>query len=167
MVPIEIPPLRERSEDIELAGELLRRAILRGEQLQAEVVLGRGRRAALRRAAWRGNVRELRNAVERLLIMSPGDAIGVGDLPAGLGHGAGPGGRSRPHGFVLAVPSEGLTAAEVQGPPSAPFSWSDCADNEWNVAATAKAIETPRSNLYKKLDAHEISRERTGFDRGP
>ncbi len=34
--------------------------------------------------------------------------------------------------------------------------------NDWNVAATAKAIETPRSNLYKKLDAYEISRDKDG-----
>ena len=32
--------------------------------------------------------------------------------------------------------------------------------NDWNIAATAKSIDTPRSNLYKKLEAYDISREK-------
>jgi len=35
-------------------------------------------------------------------------------------------------------------------------------ENDWNVAATAKSIETPRSNLYKKLEAYAIDREKDG-----
>ena len=35
-------------------------------------------------------------------------------------------------------------------------------EQEWNIAATAKAIDTPRSNLYKKLDTYAISKEKDG-----
>jgi two-component system nitrogen regulation response regulator NtrX len=33
-------------------------------------------------------------------------------------------------------------------------------EHDWNIAATAKAIDTPRSNLYKKLEAHRIVRDK-------
>ena len=35
-------------------------------------------------------------------------------------------------------------------------------EHDWNIAATAKAIDTPRSNLYKKLEAYGISQEKDG-----
>jgi two-component system nitrogen regulation response regulator NtrX len=121
-----------------------------------------GAMTALRRATWRGNVRELRNAVERLLIMSPGDTIGVGDLPAGLGMALGEGSAAVPAGS-LAVPSEGLTLQKFKDSAERAFLVERLRENNWNVAATAKAIETPRSNLYKKLDAYGISREQDGI----
>jgi two-component system nitrogen regulation response regulator NtrX len=160
VVPIEIPPLRERSEDIEplvshFAEQFCVENNYKPKSFSAEA------RAALRRAAWCGNVRELRNAVERLLIMSPGDTIGVGDLPAGLGMALGQEAAAAPTGS-LAVPSEGLTLQKFKDGAERAFLVERLQDNEWNVAATAKAIETPRSNLYKKLDAYEISREKDG-----
>jgi len=161
VVPIEIPPLRERSEDIEpLVSHFAEQFCV--ENNYKPKLFSAEARAALRRAAWRGNVRELRNAVERLLIMSPGDTIGVGDLPTGLGMALGREAPAAPTGS-LAVPSEGLTLQKFKDGAERAFLVERLQDNEWNVAATAKAIETPRSNLYKKLDAYEISREKDGI----
>jgi two-component system nitrogen regulation response regulator NtrX len=161
VVPIEISPLRERSEDIEplvshFAERFCKENNYKPKSFSAEA------RAALRRATWRGNVRELRNAVERLLIMSPGDTIGVGDLPAGLGMALGREAAIAPAG-LLAVDSEGLTLQKFKDSAERAYLVERLRDNEWNVAATAKAIETPRSNLYKKLDAYQISREKDGI----
>jgi PAS domain S-box-containing protein len=82
VVPIRIPPLAERREDIlplvrQFVDEFNRQYGFRKKL--AERVLGR-----LHESPWPGNVRELRNAVERLLVTSPGDLVGLQDLEAVL-----------------------------------------------------------------------------------
>ena len=156
VVPIALPPLRERKEDIpalvaSFADAFCREGGLRPKEFAADAI------EALGRLPWRGNVRELRNAVERLLIMTPRDVIRAVDIPAGLGR---------------ATPGE--SAAQAASPPPAgtlqdfkdaaerAFIVSKLREHGWNVAATAKAIDTPRSNLYKKLEAYGIRRETDG-----
>lgn len=88
VVPIELPPLAERPEDVpllidhflEAAAERLRRP---SRPLSAEAL------RALARHEWRGNVRELEHAVEHAVALASGDEIGVGDLPAPVVHGGG------------------------------------------------------------------------------
>ncbi len=80
VVPIHIPPLRERPEDIPaLVALFLERAIRRNphspvRKLSAELL------AALGRRTWAGNVRELENLIERLVVVSPSPEVGVDDL---------------------------------------------------------------------------------------
>jgi two-component system nitrogen regulation response regulator NtrX len=86
VVPLHVPPLSQRREDIPLFAEHF------VEQLSASAGLAVRRlsdeaTAILQSAAWPGNVRELKNTIERILIMAPGDPktpIGVEDLPAEL-----------------------------------------------------------------------------------
>ena len=156
-MPIEIPPLRERPDDIEpLVGHFTANFCAennyRKKSFSARAI------QALCQAAWRGNVRELRNAVERLLIMSPADVIEAEDLPQGLGMALG-GDTAQPPSGSLALPYEGLTLQQFKDGAERTFLIKKLRDNDWNVAATAKAIDTPRSNLYKKLDSHRIDRE--------
>jgi two-component system nitrogen regulation response regulator NtrX len=70
VIPIVVPPLRERREDIPALVQPLRQALRRGAQPEAEA-LRPAAMEALQRYRWRGNIRELRNTVERLLIMTP------------------------------------------------------------------------------------------------
>jgi DNA-binding NtrC family response regulator len=83
VVPLELPPLRERREDVRLLAEHFlaraREGSGHGPQRFAPAAL-----AALERFNWPGNVRELRNAVERAVALSEGEAIEVSDLPASL-----------------------------------------------------------------------------------
>jgi len=81
VVPVTLPPLRERREDIPLLAEHFlsviaerNRKLIRGFSPQAMDLLVRNR--------WKGNVRELENVVERAIIMARGDLIQPGDLPA-------------------------------------------------------------------------------------
>jgi two-component system nitrogen regulation response regulator NtrX len=157
VVPIELPPLRERREDIPLLVEAFAVAFCREnnyrpKRFEPDAI------AALQAMPWRGNVRELRNAVERLIIMTPGDRIRASDLPAGLGlplerpaDTAGPG--------VLCLPHEGMTLQAFKDAAERAFLLVKLREHDWNVAATAKAVDTPRSNLYKKLEAYGIRRE--------
>src|SRR5512140_3863324 len=79
VIPIKVPPLRERREDIPALvrhfADLFGRENNRRPQRFTPAALD-----FMQRARWKGNVRELRNTVERLLIMTPGDAIDVDDL---------------------------------------------------------------------------------------
>src|SRR5688572_15623094 len=79
VVPIFVPPLRDRQEDIPLLADhfmamLAREYGRRPKTFEADAVL------AFQQYAWPGNVRELRNVVERLMIMVPGDRISSRDL---------------------------------------------------------------------------------------
>jgi DNA-binding NtrC family response regulator len=76
VVQIEVPPLRDRPEDIDvLAEHFLRRIGGHGREFTPEAL------AALRRHAWPGNVRQLRNVIERACALGSGPAIAPADLP--------------------------------------------------------------------------------------
>ncbi len=86
VIPIHIPPLRERAEDIPLlAYHFLRKQCARHEKgnlrFEPEAL------QALCNHLWPGNVRELENLVERVVILSQGEALTRADLPDGLGGG--------------------------------------------------------------------------------
>jgi two-component system nitrogen regulation response regulator NtrX len=173
VIPMTVPPLRERKDDIPaLVQHFARRGgeehNLRAKRFDASAL------EALQRYRWRGNIRELRNTVERLLIMTPGDVIRASDLPADLrGEGAPP----RPAATVAASPSptdEPPASAQVLTAGTAPtlrefkdvseraFLVQRLRENDWNISKTAEVIDTPRSNLYKKLEQYNIKQEVDG-----
>jgi len=160
VVPISLPSLRERAEDIgalvEHFAELFRRENNNRAKTFAPDAID-----ALRSLPWRGNVRELRNAVERLLIMTPRDTIRAADIPAGLGLALGADAPAL-SGASIVVPHSGATLQGFKDSSERSYLVAKLRENDWNIAATAKAIDTPRSNLYKKLEAYGIAREKDG-----
>ncbi|MBI4169549.1 MAG: sigma-54-dependent Fis family transcriptional regulator, partial [Acidobacteria bacterium] len=176
VVPIASPPLRDRREDIPLLIEHFVESFGREVSYRPK----RFSPAALERLAarpWRGNVRELRNAVERLLIMAEHDPIEAGDVETfeefhGEGAGGAPAAGPRPAGAPGAA-ERGAPMAGGEAPDPAAFrtlqEFKDEAERvfilrklkefRWNISRTAKAIDTPRSNLYKKLEQYGISRD--------
>ena len=85
----------------------------------------------------------------------------MGDLPAGLGTELGGDETVAPKGSLL-VPCEGVTLQQFKEMSERSYLVARLTQMDWNVAATAKAIETPRSNLYKRLDASGITRDQDG-----
>src|SRR6202140_3657761 len=81
VIPIRTPPLRERREDIPTLAEHFA-SLFSVEYNKHPKKLTQSALKALQDAPWRGNVRELRNMIERLVIMVPNDNIDIGDLPA-------------------------------------------------------------------------------------
>jgi transcriptional regulator with PAS, ATPase and Fis domain len=80
VVPVEVPPLRERREEIPaLARQVLEELTIR--EPGRLTYLDRGFTEALQRYDWPGNVRELRNALERALILSRGEPLDAAHLP--------------------------------------------------------------------------------------
>jgi two-component system nitrogen regulation response regulator NtrX len=152
---IELPALRERSDDIKELIDYFTEQYCGDDQkkvFDSEVI------EAMQGLPWRGNIRELRNAVERLLIMTSGPRIGIGDIPAGLGLALGRGEAAVPEGSLL-VAHAGKSLQAFKDGAERSYLLNKLRSQNWNIAATAKLIETPRSNLYKKLETYGISRE--------
>ena len=107
--------------------------------------------AHLKTLPWKGNVRELKNLVERLLILSPGPTVEKQDVISS-------GGGSRPEisESLLAVKS----LREFRDMSERLFLLHKLDENRWNVTRTAQSVETPRSNLYKKMEQYDIKREK-------
>lgn len=162
VIPISVPALRERAEDVPLLvkhflNQLSRENNLRPRQMTPAAL------DILKRYRWRGNIRELRNTVERLIIMTAGDAIDVADLPESLR--SEKGGARPMAGAVAAPPAAGADAGTLrQFKESAERAWlvEKLRENAWNISKTAEVIGTPRSNLYKKLEQYAIRQETDG-----
>jgi len=152
VLPIEAPPLRERLEDIPLLIDHFVRVFCEENNFRAK----RFSKEALEELAKRplkGNVRELRNLVERALILSEGEVIEPADLPQDpvrLAAAAG--------GVVMSA----ATLREFKERSERAFIVNKLREHGWNILQTAKSIETPRSNLYKKIELYQISQERDG-----
>jgi two-component system nitrogen regulation response regulator NtrX len=159
VIPIYVPSLRERQDDI----PLLVRHYLEFFSREYNVKPKRTSQAAmevLQRHRWKGNIRELRNTVERLVIMSSAEAIDVSDLPDTVRF---PSTAARPHaaGGDDEAAKAG-TLREFKDNAERAYLVGKLRENGWNISKTAEVIDTPRSNLYKKLEQYQISQETDG-----
>jgi two-component system nitrogen regulation response regulator NtrX len=160
VVPIDVPPLRDRREDIPALVAWFSERFARDHGLKPKP-FAEDAIAALSGMPWRGNVRELRNTIERVIIMTPKDVIRAADLPAASGT-ARPGDASSLAEPGVPAGSSAKTLQDFKDAAERAFIVAKLVENDWNIAATAKAIDTPRSNLYKKLEAYGIRRETDG-----
>ena len=143
------PSLREHLEDIPLLVEYFVRRYAKINNYRpkdfSEEALAR-----LGTMPWRGNVRELKNLVERLLILSAGATVEQQDIIDLTGSG-----QPEISEALLAV----QTLREFRELSERLFLLHKLEANNWNVTQTAQSIDTPRSNLYKKLEQYDIRRE--------
>src|SRR2546422_5329125 len=152
VIPIFVPPLRDRQEDIPLLADHFMAEFSReyGRRLKS---FESGARAVLQQYPWPGNVRELRNVIERLMIMVPGDAISSSDLsfldPTGL---------SRP--AVPEVLGERRTLHEARDQFERDLILRTLAAQQGNMSRTAEVLGVERSNLYRKMKAFGIAPSR-------
>jgi two-component system nitrogen regulation response regulator NtrX len=157
VIPIFVPPLRERPGDIGLLVRYYIEQLSRDNNTRPKRIT-QAALDALQRYRWKGNIRELRNTVERLIIMSAGDTIDVADLPDVL---RSPGGTpARPGGD--GEQSKAGTLREFKDVSERAYLVTKLRENGWNISKTAEVIDTPRSNLYKKLEQYGISQEGDG-----
>ncbi|MGE5246386.1 MAG: sigma-54-dependent transcriptional regulator [Betaproteobacteria bacterium] len=158
VIPIFVPPLRERAGDIPLLVRHYMDYFSRENNVRPKRIT-QAALDALQRYRWKGNVRELRNTVERMLIMSGGDTIDVGDLPEVV-RSTGGGARGAVAGD--ADPARAATLREFKDGAERAYLVAKLRENGWNISKTAEIIDTPRSNLYKKLEQYRISQETDG-----
>ncbi len=152
VIPIFVPALRERQDDIALLAD----------HFMAELAEEYGRRiksfepaavAAMQRYAWPGNVRELRNVIERLMIMVPGETILVSDL--GFLNPAEAGAPTAPE----AAPQR-LTLHEARDNFERDLILRTLEAQQGNMSRTADVLGVERSNLYRKMKAFGIAPSR-------
>jgi two-component system nitrogen regulation response regulator NtrX len=156
VVPIPVPALRDRRGDIPLLIEHFRTELARGAGVRAKR-FGAGAVQALAARDWPGNVRELKNAVERLLILAPGDTVAAADVAAMVG-----GPSESPLATLLQAPTFEAFKEEAERA----FLVAKLAENGWNVSETARKLEMPRSNLYKKIERYGLARDTEGDGKG-
>ena len=152
VIPVRTPPLRERKDDIPILAQHF--ATMFSEQYNRHAKkFSTTALKAMQDAAWRGNVRELRNMIERLVIMVPSDSIDISDLPAEF---------FRAAADIISTAMRLATLQDFKDEAKKAFILAKLRENGWNVSKTAEAIDTPRSNLYKKIEQYNIKREGGG-----
>jgi two-component system nitrogen regulation response regulator NtrX len=142
VVPIRVPALRERLEDVrELAAyflaEFCARNHFRPRDIDPDVF------PVLERYHWPGNVRELRNVVERMTILTPAGPIAHASIPIEL--------RQPP-----APPAGGLQ--DVRDAAERDRIGQALDETDWNVAAAARLLGTERTSLHKRIRALGLAR---------
>jgi len=162
VVPIHIPPLRERPEDI---APLMRHFVARSAaRLRRPITYDAGVVALLAAYSWPGNVRELANIVERLAILAPDDTITTTAV-------------------ARVLPTDGVAPRVAPAlPPKGEEPWRDIALSDTldqyereliaralsvsrgNVAEAARRLQTDRANLYRRMRRLGIEPPRTTFD---
>jgi two-component system nitrogen regulation response regulator NtrX len=152
VVPIEVPALRERLADVpalvaHFAEQLAASAGVPGRKFSDEAV------ARLQARNWPGNIRELRNAVERALILASGKVVTGGDIERLLPTGEG--------AVPVSGPAGGPTFEDFKLDAEKSFLAQQLRLHDWNVSETARALKMPRSNLYKKIERYGLTREGT------
>src|SRR5215212_213707 len=157
VIPMRTPPLRERREDVSILAQHFARLFSEEHNYHAKEFTPAALKA-LADAPWRGNVRELRNMIERLVIMIPSDTIDISDLPAEF---------FRADADIISTAMRLTKLQEFKDEAEKAFIIAKLREHGWNVSKTAEAIDTPRSNLYKKIEQYNIKREAgagfTGF----
>jgi len=147
VIPIRVPPLRERVEDIpELVSEFTEEFCQRTNVEPKELTDGAVH--LLQKYEWPGNVRELKNLVERLLIMTRNRTIKAADIPPPFNR---PG---EDTGFREAFMQDSLK--EARGEFEKRFIEGKLREFNGNISQTAEAIGVERSNLHKKIKAYGL-----------
>src|SRR5688572_16129896 len=153
VVPLHVPPLRERREDVPLLVAHFVEQLTRGEGMPPRVLAPEAV-TRLQQLDWPGNVRELRNTVERLLILSTGPRIGTEDVDRLVG-------RRDADQAGMGSLLESKTFEEFKQAAERAFLLAKLREHDWNVSETARTLDMPRSNLYKKIERYALTREST------
>jgi len=144
VIPFEVPPLRERLEDVPLLVDHFnqRFATAHGKkpkQFDAKAI------EAMQRYSWPGNVRELKNTIERVMIMHQHSRVGVKDLPAF--------GDEEPPASSYRFPS----FKEASDAYHREFIQRKLDEADGNVSRAAELMGIDRSHLYRRMRALGLS----------
>ena len=160
VIPIHVPPLRERRADVaqlitHFTAELTKEGLAAREFETAAV-------ERLTAHDWPGNVRELKNAVERLLILAAGPTVAAADVEKLVGKRDGGRGTGAAASGGDAAWLRAATFEEFKQSAERAFLLGKLQENDWNVSETARTLQMPRSNLYKKIERYGLSRGNEG-----
>ena len=152
VIPLWVPPLREREGDIPLLVHHFLREFSREYGKKPKSITPEAMRH-LCAYPWPGNVRELKNIIERLVIMIPGPTITEADIPPAL--------RQAPSPLPSLPPSgdHDMPLREARAAFEKAYIERKLRENAWNVSRTAEKLRIERSNLHRKIKALGIRLE--------
>ncbi len=149
VILIHVPTLNERAEDIPMIADKFLGEICEENAMQPKKFTADGYRA-LQDVNWTGNIRELRNVIERLVILCDdtitGDNVYMYSNPAQRG--------ADPFGVV----DDYKTLQDFRDWAEKVFIERKLVQNAWNVAKTAIEIDIQRSHLYNKIEKYSLKR---------
>ena len=143
VVPIRVPALRERPQDIRLLAEYFLEEFCARNNFRPKV-LDDSVYAILEAYNWPGNARELRNVIERMAILSPGEVLGRDSIPVEV--------RVQREAGPKSSVQEARESAEREHILRA------LEEASWNVSGAARALGMERTNLHKRIRALGLSR---------
>jgi len=146
VVPLYSPALREKKEDIPLLIEYFNKYFSDENNFKTKIFM-KDAIDMLVKYPWKGNVRELKNVIERMLIMVESEKIHRKDLPERIK------GETQ---VYLPDTKKIVNLKDFREVAEKEFILAKLEENNWNISQTARAIDTPRSNLYKKLESYGI-----------
>ena len=149
VIPIHIPPLRERREDIPILVNAFVEEICAVNGIPKKSVAGYAMDALISKD-WSGNVRELRNIVERLVIMSPSETIASAEIETLS---------PKTTDEVGGILHTSHSFQEFKDRAEAAFIKHQLELHNWNVSKTAETLEMERSHLYTKIKKYGLERE--------
>ncbi len=156
VVPITAPPLRNRKDDVDLLVDYFLKLYAESNDFKAKEVAPEAM-DVLRSYSWPGNIRELKNLVERLSIMVQDDTINLSDLPPLEGlkiHSK----SDSPDAQSLPKISSGLTLRELREHVEQRYIAQALDVCSGNVTQAAKTLGIERTNLHKKIKYYELER---------
>ncbi len=147
VIPLKVPPLRDRKADIPLLVKRFLKDFAHKEGEQGKAITDDALDLLIRHD-WPGNIRELKNIVERLVIMTAGDVIDEKDIPPFVQKDQ----TDEPDGGAVAADSyrSAKTAFEKR------YIAQKLREHEGNISRTAEAIGLERSNLHRKIKAYGL-----------
>jgi two-component system nitrogen regulation response regulator NtrX len=153
VIPMKVPPLRQRVEDIPDLVEVFLREISLDTNTEKKTFSGEAIEI-LQKYQWPGNVRELKNLVERLAIMAPGSTILETDIPA-------PFNQEADERDALESTLSADSYKEAKNLFEKAFIVRKLREFNGNISKTAESIGIERSNLHKKIKAYGLERFRS------
>jgi two-component system, NtrC family, nitrogen regulation response regulator NtrX len=150
VITIRVPPLRERKEDIPLLADHFL-AMLCDERKRPLLRLHPSAMEALLHYEWPGNIRELRNLMEKLVVMSPQETISRREIEEFLQESA--------IGDVeLSAAASASTLADARGRAEKDLIFAKLTANSWDYEKTADELNVSRATLFNKIRAYRIRR---------
>lgn len=142
VIPLSAPPLRERKEDIPDLVEYFLESLAVEYGQHPKKIMPEAMKS-LQAYDWPGNIRELKNVIERLVIMTPSNAITSKNLFIKSEH-------ERSDYFTYRILKDARDAFERD------FIAKKLEENNWNISKTAEILDIERSNLHRKIKAYDI-----------
>jgi two-component system, NtrC family, nitrogen regulation response regulator NtrX len=149
VIPLHIPPLRDRKDDVPLFVDHFVREFCARSRLPLKTIDPLVMKALLQ-YSWPGNIREIKNIIERMVILSDGDQIMAKDLPPALAA----------TGAAAASPYNLPTIKEARAAFEREFLIQKLIENDYNISRTAEEVGMERTTLHRKIKSYGIEIEK-------